>query len=623
MRTSARNDVTFELCVSGTYDFDLVSGEHVLLGVREQWFVVGTPEAKQRFEMMAEILLIKATLERLVVTEESEVKNISGSLMRRFTMTPNSRNPMKTPVSGMKAAPFPRHSIAAEEVRRRDLRAVRERGYIQQCVETVLGFLVENGYDGPISQKVLQNPSSKDFQAVFKFLYGFIDDFVFSARFEDEVVNVMRNLKYPYSGEITKSQLSAITPHTWPVILSMCSWLVELIRHAAARSGESEERSVETCFFEYVCDGYMRFMEGGEDDAGFEEEFERNVTEIYTGIFSEIDRRREELERVEQRICEVRRTFDGKTQAERKKKELTDDLNMLIASEKQLEGKKKKYAGTIGKLVEEIEKVEEEIEVLRGQEDELRGQITRQRINPEDVKGMNVEKMELFKELERIKPEKEGLMRAIGEQEKEVQERVEEVEKLFFDLRSLRDEISLRIAKDGKGRTRVVNEVSGEEFESGVSAIIMRLEDELSGKSDVLVTGEMNKAMLEETKAEKEGIAEELGNRFKYCSDRLVTAGKLYLEKKEISENEQRKSKTEMEQLEGELLKLNLESNTSLLMSEQKLQRARILLDRTLNSISYEREEISKMVFSFYNAVGDIHESIQQQVGELKALVNR
>ncbi|UYI26541.1 HEC/Ndc80p-like protein [Encephalitozoon cuniculi] len=543
-------------------------------------------------------------------------------MTRRFTMTPNSRNPVKTPVSGMKVAPFPRHSIATEEVRRRDMRVVREKGYRQQCVDGILRFLVENGYDGQVSQKILHNPSSKDFQSIFKFLYGFVDDFTFSSRFEDEVVNVMKNLKYPYCGEITKSQLSAITPHTWPVILSMCSWLVDLISHGTSLLQQEEERSVESCFFEYVCDGYMRFMEGDEDDTALEEEFERRVTEIYTGIFKEIDRKKEELSRIEEMISEARKMSEGREELDRKKRELTDDLNMLIASEKQLEGKKRKYLGAISRLSEEIVKVEEEIESLRAQEDGLRAQITKQRINPEDVKEMNAEKIELFKELERMKPEKESLMKVVGEQEREAQERAEEVEKLFFDLKGLRDEISLRIVKDGKGVPRVANEVSGEVF-SGMSGVIVRLEEELNSKSDVLVTAEMNKSILEEARGEKESITSELNSRLGYYSDKLVMAGKLYLEKKEISENEQRKSKTEMELLENELLKLNLESNTSLLMSEQKLQKARIVLDRTLNSINYEREEINKMIFGFYNAAMDIHASIQSQVGDLRALLNK
>ncbi|KAL7346842.1 HEC/Ndc80p-like protein [Encephalitozoon intestinalis] len=544
-------------------------------------------------------------------------------MTRRFTMTPNSRNSIKTPISGAKVALFPRHSVAAEEIKRRDMRLVREKGYKQQCVDTILGFLMENGYDGQISQKIMHNPSSKDFQSIFKFLYGFVDDFVFSSRFEDEVVNVMKNLRYPYCGEITKSQLSAITPHTWPVILSMCSWLVELIRHGATLLEQEEEKSVESCFFEYVCDGYMRFMEGDEDDAALEEEFERKVTEIYTGIFKEIDRKKEELSRIEEMIGKSRRMSESLGELERKKRELTDDLNMLIASEKQLEGKKKKYLGAIERLCEDIARVEEEIESQRVQEEGLRVQITKQKINPEDVREMNTEKMELFKELERMKPEKEGLMREVGEQEREAQEKVEEVEKLFFDLKGLQDEISLRIVKDTKGGVQVVNEVSNEVFDNGIASVIVRLEEELNGRSDVLVAGEMNKGMLEEARAEKEGMSSELSNRLKYCSDKLLMAGKLYLEKKEISENEQRKSKTEMELLENELLKLNLESNTSLLMSEQKLQKAKILLDRTLNTINYEREEISKMVFNFYNTVVDVHTLIQSQVGDLRTLLNR
>lgn len=540
-------------------------------------------------------------------------------------MTPSSRNPMKVPTPAIKPVSFPRHSILAEEVRRRDVRLVREKGYKQQCIDVILRFLDDNGYEGQVSQKILHNPSSKDFQSIFRFLYGFIDEFEFSSRFEDDVVGIMKNLKYPYCGEITKSQLSAITPHTWPVILSMCFWLVELITHSYS-IGESEEKSIEDHFLDYVCNGYMKFMEGDENDATLEEEFERKVTEMYTGTFDEIDVRKAELSSLEAKIAEIKKVFEVGVQLDKRKAELSEDLNMLIASEKQLNGKKDKYLNSIARLNEDIRGVEEEVESLRKQEEELQKQITRQKINPEDIKEMNVEKMEMFKELERIKPEKEGLMRTINGLEKELQEKTEELEKLFFDFKSLRNEFSLKILKESKegsrSLVRIVNESNGQVFESGASEVVGYLEDELNAKRDGLVGNEINKNILEENKKEKEDITNELSNRLKYCNDKLVTTGKLYLEKKEISENEQRKSKTEMEMLESELLKLNLESNTSLLMSEQKLHKARILLDRTLDFINYEKEEINKIVFNFYNMVGDIFGAIQGQVDELRSLVN-
>jgi kinetochore protein NDC80 len=543
--------------------------------------------------------------------------------MRRFTMTPNSRNPTKAPMSTPRAAPFPRHSIMAEETKRRDIRPVRDKAHVQHCADNVQKFLTENGYDGALSPTTLFNPTSKDFHFIFRFIYAFIEDFEYTGRFEDDVISILRNLRYPYSGEVTKSQLSVITPHAWPVVLSMLSWMVDLISQVLRCLEEEREESVETYFFDYVCEGYMRFMEGDEDDAALEEAFEKRVTDLYTDMFDEIDQKKEELSDIESRIAEVTKTFGEKLSLDQRKKELADDLNMLIVTEKQLEGKKIKYATAIEKLGEEMLREEEEAEVLRRQQLDLRDQITKQKINPSDLKEMNAEKMELFKELERIKPEKEKLARIVNELEAKLQERIEELEKYFFDLKNLREDLSLKLVRNELSLEIVNDYKCSQTLERGMSEVIDVLEDELNTRREAIVIAEINRNMLEEACSEKENAYNELSNKLRYLNDKLMTTGKLYLEKKEISENEQRKSKAEMEMLENELLKLNLESNTSLLMSEQTLQKAKIMLDRTLNSTSCEREEINKMVFNFYNTVADLHEALQAQVGELKALLDQ
>jgi SMC interacting uncharacterized protein involved in chromosome segregation len=95
----------------------------------------------------------------------------------------------------------------------------------------LIEYLANAGYPHPISQKILSAPSAKDFQNIFRFLYAQLDPgYDFGKKFEEEVPVLMRGLRYPFAGDISKSQLYAVgSMHAWPGLLAMLGWLVDLI----------------------------------------------------------------------------------------------------------------------------------------------------------------------------------------------------------------------------------------------------------------------------------------------------------------------------------------------------------------------------------------------------------
>ncbi|ELA42763.1 uncharacterized protein VICG_00078 [Vittaforma corneae ATCC 50505] len=329
--------------------------------------------------------------------------------MKRYTITPQNRKSIKLNPTTLKPTQFPRMSLATDDAVQKEHRNTRDKIYKAACIENIVKFLTENAYDSAFSHKILGNPSNKDFQNIFKFIYSFIDSTPF-LKFEDDVLGILKLLKYPYCNEITRSQLTAVTPHTWPVVLSMMSWMVDLIR----RSDEIENQTatVEDEFYEYVCEGYMKFMEGEEDES-LDQQFIDKISLMHSKETSEIEIQKNEVELMMGELENLKSKFDDLSKLETKKKKINDDLNALIINDKQLEAKKTKYISAIEKIVEEITTIESQIDELIKVKNELVVQINSQIINPNDIKEMNIEKVELFKELERLKPERESLSKII------------------------------------------------------------------------------------------------------------------------------------------------------------------------------------------------------------------
>lgn len=515
--------------------------------------------------------------------------------MRRFTLTPQSRKSIKLNSTSLKPIPFPRMSIMNDELSSKESRNTRDKAYKAACIENVIKFLMENAYEGQFSQKILMNPSVKEFQSIFKFIYSFIDSTPFQ-KFEEDVVNILKLLKYPYTSEITKSQLSAATPHTWPVLLSMISWLVDLVNKAS--SNDTQTTNIEIEFFDFTCEGYLKFMEG-EDDSYLDEQFMEKIKLLHSKETLEIENQRKELEVIMSELENLKSKFDDLSRLENKKRKINDDLNSLILNDKQLEIKKAKYISSIEKIIEEITVIETQIEELIQIKNELLVQINSQTINPQDIKDLNIEKVELFKQLEKLKPEREELSRALKQIEQKINEKADLIEKVTSEINSIRTGLEM----DKNGIT---------------VSVIVEMEKELSNKRESLVNYEISLATLEDKHKEKETHFQDLEEQYSHLNSKLQTIGSIYLEKKEIAERSQQKNRNEIDRLENELLKLKLESDSIYLKSEKDYSESKIKLDVLNSFIVKEKEEISRMVWDFYNNADSILKSFETVEKELK-----
>lgn len=505
--------------------------------------------------------------------------------MRRFTLTPQSKKNSNNVGLNGKVSLYPRGSIGNDDFKA--VRNVRDKNYKQSCCENIMKFLVKNKYEGVVNMKVLNNPSNKEFQNIFKFIFSFVDYTPFN-KFEEDILIVLKIMKYPYSSEITRSQLTAITPHAWPVLLSMISWIVDLINENY-RCNITEEEGIEKEFLEYLYKGYERYMEGNEDDRELEDDFIKNVNARHCGEYEENESMKKELEIHQDELENVKKCFYDIEKLEEKKNKLNDDINGIIQYDRQLESKRKKYIGIIEKLNEEITEVEAKIEKLIIKKNEVNKKIASQAVKIEDIQGMSREKNVLLKELERIKPEKENLAKKCKEIEKAINSKIEHSETLVSELRYCKAEVF----KEKEIKT----------YDDVEYSLITELENELENKKKGIVSYEINMDMLKQTINEKEGFYKELEEQWKQRNTKLQTIGVIYLEKKEMSERIQQKNINEVEKIDNDLLRLKLANDNALLKSERDYSEAKIQFDILTANITRVKEEISKNTWEFYNNV--------------------
>ena len=130
------------------------------------------------------------------------------------------------------------HHIFAPVVRQlKDPRATKERAFQKKCREDIFHFLETRGYSQtPLTDRTLVNPTTRDFQEIFKFIYNYYDGkpvnnlHSLAKKFEDDVPQLLRAAGYPFAADISKSHLQAIgAQHSWPGMLAMLHWFVQII----------------------------------------------------------------------------------------------------------------------------------------------------------------------------------------------------------------------------------------------------------------------------------------------------------------------------------------------------------------------------------------------------------
>jgi kinetochore protein NDC80 len=242
---------------------------------------------------------------------------------RRRSVAPGDRRQTMGGNTAASAASSPTRGGGA--VVRTDSRPIHDKAFQQECIKKLLNFLLQNGYEYPVSQKSLARPSGKDFTNIVTFMlrqidpefqeHGAKDSIVM--KLEDEVAMDFKALGYPFP--ISKTALVAAgSPHTWPTLLAALTWLMELLEILQQDNDEEiniqdakpfeslDELAVTTdkVFFAYLSKAYLAFLSGDEartqqlenaladrfdrDDGYIEQEIER-ITDLNAAMVEKMN----------------------------------------------------------------------------------------------------------------------------------------------------------------------------------------------------------------------------------------------------------------------------------------------------------------------------------------------
>ena len=546
----------------------------------------------------------------------------STSTAARLSASRQSLDPASSSVGGtnQRTSFGARLSLVPQSIgtnQRSDPKIIRDKAYQLKCMRNLMRFLTENGFNYPISTKVLTAPSGKEFERIFKFLLAQLDpNYVFS-KFEEEVPFVLKFLGYPYCGDITKTQLHAVgTMHTWPTLLATLNWIVELIECAESlnfRGSRLPESGLEgeKLFFEYLRKGYAAFLAGDDRLEGLQEDLYHSLTAKNEDLQEAIDSLENQIGTLKEEHTKLAKEEAPLLKLQRQRSDLLEDIDKFKKLIQQLETRKVKILGVINGQEEEIVKTEVEQRSINDEIVSIRQKLTDQKITLEDLEKLIARREQVMNGLSEIQALRDQKNSSCWHQELQVAKSLEVVERLIneFHVQSNQMETLLNVAERDFHANIPINmdhtmtwpdidlQMLGHaphmmlvNLKNTIRPALYRLGEQIAERiraaSNYYQSVKERVNELNEQEEDRNSEVTNIKNRFSKLESQYAGEREKYLA-------ENRQLEEEILEVEELLNRMKVDGSNTLIRTQQTLQRARIEHEALIVLCNEDRERVA------------------------------
>ena len=342
----------------------------------------------------------------------------------------------------------------------KDPRPLRDRNFQNRVAQELLEYLAHNNFEMEMKHQLTQNslksPTQKDFNYIFQWLYKRIDPgYRFQKNIDAEVPPILKQLRYPYEKNITKSQIAAVGGQNWSTFLGLLHWMMQLAQmldHFAngAYDGACTEAGVDVSgdriVFRFLFNAYQDWLQVGpdEEDVAAEEAIAPHVRAM-AAEFSQTNAKYEEELKIYEaeyaalkaQIEEFEKSAPDVGKLDKHYKILEDDKRKFEDYNANVQAKIEKYESRIKILETEMQKTDSDLSQSEQERSSLQASVDRQGLNIQDIDRMNSERERLEKNNQDVKAALEEWYQKVQDKELETADKLKELEavvKRYNDL---------------------------------------------------------------------------------------------------------------------------------------------------------------------------------------------
>ncbi|KAK0047416.1 kinetochore protein NDC80 [Biomphalaria pfeifferi] len=509
----------------------------------------------------------------------------------------------------------------------KDTRPIYDKKYQAQCIRQLLEFLISHQYPHPISQKLLELPSAKDFFKIFEFCVGqYWFGYKQVPKMEEEVPRVLKLIGYPFT--ISKTQLmSAGSPHTWPHLLAALIWIIETLPMTALNienhggidafifeTSESETVSLEKIIFDDSIRTYLAFMSGADT---FEEQntcVEKILLHKLQGF--NVEELNDENTRLETELALMEQSKKKRRKIQEAIENLKCDFKLLSAYVSNLRDYRKNIETENKTLEDELGMLSANLQSEREKLTKLQEVYEKQSLSPADVERLKAEQDSLKLEVDKLEKAIANIDADIWEKSMKQAKINEEVEKeastynrIAIGLKLVPETTELARGRDFRLYSGFSSDPVGA-FDNTVKPMLLTLkkstEDSIRKKEKYLfqLKGDNEqcsegltelKATLEKIEKELHSLDEEIESLKKLSqSDKMSVTNEIESVQQEIRnlEDRQRQVLEEKDRLTEELKRLTAIEN----VKKEEVVELTATLDKDFTKICNDAEDYKNSV---------------------------
>ncbi|MCJ1425873.1 kinetochore-associated Ndc80 complex subunit ndc80, partial [Sticta canariensis] len=598
----------------------------------------------------------------------------SQSLQRRSSVysRPSSTGPMSHQ-SFFVQAPIPASAP-------QDPRPLRNGAYQAKIGQELLDYLTHNNFElqmkHPLRQNMLKSPTTNDFNMIFQWLYHRIDPaYRFQKSIDVEVPPILKQLRYPYVKNISKSQLAAPGGQNWSTFLGLLHWMMQLAQMLDRyEAGEYDEACAEAgidvsgdrIIFHFLSGAYRDWLQvdDGDDENDDADRLLVPHVEAMAAEFGQGNQRYAEemkiLEAEHEALCkqieEAEKTTPDLSKLEKHFRILEEDKRKFEDYNANVEGKVEKYETRIKFLTEEIERTETELKEAEQEKTNLQESVDRQGITIQDIDHMNTERERLQKAVEATAVRLEEIKKKSTEREIEASGALENLERVVERYNSLCYQIAiipstasnskgrdyelrlstssappfsssqLGVSQHGNGDRLLADQATGYspahllnlDLRGTVKSQFISLRKEINERRTIAMDADMkNHELLDSIKEaidDKRSEVETLQHKVRGAEEEFEKT-------KEVTSTQKLASDAQIEKMEKELAKMRAGLTESVQLMEQREMNTNIEYEQLTLRADALREELHSKTERILNDIIKFKVHIQKSLEDLEGLV--
>ena len=290
--------------------------------------------------------------------------------------------------------------------------------------DELMKFLSERNFEMEMKHTLthtsMTSPTQKDFNLMFQFLYHCIDPaYRFQKNIDAEVPPLLKQLRYPFERNITKTSLASVGGGNWSTFLALLHWMMQVAQMMEQYStGVYDDACIEAGYdvtadritFQFLSDAYREWL-SIEDDDDDEEEAKRRIQphiDVMAAKFEQANQSNlqqlkaleEESKALQEQIDELAKSAPKLAELDKTIKVLEEDRVKFENYNLKMEEKVEKYSHRADLIQQEIEKCDQEMREAEEERNALQRKVDEQGLNIQDIDRMNTDRERLQKNME-------------------------------------------------------------------------------------------------------------------------------------------------------------------------------------------------------------------------------